>query len=651
MSLETRTPELSRGRMPSRGIAIWIVLCALLNCAGWILSALHQLNRGGYLVVFLLMGVGLFLFCRSTIRANFHCGVTPRKYRRRFKRAFPFAFLILATMALVGGIIYAPTNYDALAYRLPRILHWLEEGQWHWIHTEFQRLNTRATGFEWIATPIVLFTKTDRFIFLINAVSFLFLPGLIFSAFTRLGIRPRVAWHWMWIIPAGYCFLLQAGSIANDLFGAVFALAAVDFALRARAAKDDSSSVWCSVLAAALLTGSKASNIPLLLPWLIAIFPAVLPAIKRQPLMTILAGIAAILSSLLPISALNIKYCGDWSGESTEKAVFNGNPIVCLAGNSLLLPVQNLVPPIFPIANTWNQIERKFMPRRWNEVLEKNFEPGGAHFSVGEMQVEESAGLGFGVTLLLLASMGSLKFLPARRNDDATRNGIAPFLGIMILLSPYAALSVFMVKSGLSGGARLITPYYALLIPLLLVHHSHGMLIRQAWWRWLAFIVVFILSGILLIVQPARPLWPARALLTLHGSSNPLIRRADAVYAGYRERSQAFAPALALFPGDADVLGLIAFDDPEGSLWKPFGKRQIVHVTRQDSAESLDHLHIRYVLVNTDYFHAHFGQTFDPWLVSHHGVILKKFPLLLKVSNGSEEWLLVDLQPGQRKAL
>ena len=56
----------------------------------------------------------------------------------------------------------------------------------------------------------------------------------MFSVFTRLGVRRRVAWSWMWLVPTGYCFLLQAGSIGNDLFGAPFALAAVDFALRAK---------------------------------------------------------------------------------------------------------------------------------------------------------------------------------------------------------------------------------------------------------------------------------------------------------------------------------------------------------------------------------------------------------------------------------
>src|ERR1700685_2791722 len=96
------------------------------------------------------------------------------------------------------------------------------------------RVHARACGIEWVSAPLIALIKTDRLLFLINIVSFLFLPGLIFSIFTRLGVRRRVAWHWMWIAPTGYCFLLQAGSIGNDLFGAPFALAAVDFALRAK---------------------------------------------------------------------------------------------------------------------------------------------------------------------------------------------------------------------------------------------------------------------------------------------------------------------------------------------------------------------------------------------------------------------------------
>src|SRR5205807_1785258 len=73
-----------------------------------------------------------------------------RKQRGRFRRLFPLLFFTVAALAILGGCIHAPSNYDALAYRTPRVLHWLAEGRWHWIHTDFQRLNTRGCGLEWV---------------------------------------------------------------------------------------------------------------------------------------------------------------------------------------------------------------------------------------------------------------------------------------------------------------------------------------------------------------------------------------------------------------------------------------------------------------------------------------------------------------------
>ena len=144
--------------------------------------------------------------------------------------------------------------------------------QWHWIHTPVVRMNYSGCAFEWLTTPLVLFTKSDRALFLINFVPCLFLPGLVFSVFTRLGVNARVAWHWMWLLPASYNLLLQAGSIDNDAFGAVFALAAIDFGCRAWASQRVQD-LWLSILAMALVTGTKPVSLPLLLPWLILIFP------------------------------------------------------------------------------------------------------------------------------------------------------------------------------------------------------------------------------------------------------------------------------------------------------------------------------------------------------------------------------------------
>ena len=160
-------------------VRLWILLSCLLVGAGWALSALHQLNRAGYGIVFATAGILLAVWRRKSLRRPplqparlFH------SFRRRFRRPAAGCFLLLAILALVAGGLYTPLNYDANAYRLPRILHWLAAGQWHWIHTCDLRMNIAACGMEWLSAPLILFTHTDRFLFLINWVSFLMLPGL-----------------------------------------------------------------------------------------------------------------------------------------------------------------------------------------------------------------------------------------------------------------------------------------------------------------------------------------------------------------------------------------------------------------------------------------------------------------------------------------
>src|SRR5262249_25021350 len=139
----------------------------------------------------------------------------------------------LVGLCLVGGILYGPTNYDAISYRIPRTLDWLDAHHWHWIHVRDARLNTRPCGFEWLMAPFFVFLRTDRLLFLINFISFLLLPRLLFQLLMLMGVRRRVAWNWMWLAPSGYCFVLQAPSVSNDTFAAVYALAAMVFALRA----------------------------------------------------------------------------------------------------------------------------------------------------------------------------------------------------------------------------------------------------------------------------------------------------------------------------------------------------------------------------------------------------------------------------------
>ena len=626
--------------------ALWICLCAFLNCAGWVLSACHALNPVGYVIAFVL-GIAVAVVWGNRAGWKIHWTLAWRKLRRRFRRAFPLAFLVLAAMAFLGGALHAPSNYDALAYRVPRVLNWLAEGQWHWIHTDFQRLNVRTSGIEWVSAPLLALTNSDRLLFLINAASFLLLPGLVFSVFTRVGVKRRTAWHWMWVLPTGYCFLLQAGSIANDLFGAVFILAAVDFALRARSSARILD-VCISILAAALATSAKATNLPLLLPWIIAMV-AIWRVWVTKPLVLAALVLPAVLSSFIPTAVLNLRHCGDWTGRAAEAVNIGGGPTwLYLLNNGIMMGLESFVPPVFPFASQWNAFAVKLIPEPLVAPLKKYFEAPPANWRLGEMQTEESAGLGFGVSTLIAASLIAAVWQRSR-HGKFTGQSPPDWPARLVCLGAWVSLAVPLSSLGLSGVTRYCTPYYALLLMGLVQGQAHAEIVRHKWWRrW--SIVVFALAGVLLVLSQARPLWPAQWALAqfrepLQGSR--LGSRILTVYGVYGQRSDAFRMARNHFPPDASPLGIVTFDDPETSLWRPFGARRILHVLNSESAESVRQRGIRYVFVSVEKLR----EPWEKWLQRMNARELETHELRLRAGREPFEWRLVELMPFEEARL
>jgi len=637
---KSQTPSASPCERNPVLVTAWIIFCSLCSCEGWLLSALHQLNAAGYAVTFLL-SLGVIWLLRNKLFPGGWPGWDFRKARRRFRQALPLAFLILAALAFLGGAIHPPSNYDALAYRVPRVLHWLADGQWHWIHTDFQRVNTRACGIEWLSGPLIAFTRSDRPLFLINAFSYLLLPGLVFSLFRRVGVRPRVAWHWMWLLPTGYCYLLQAGSISNDMFSTVYTLAAVDFALRARKS-GRLSQVVLSLLSVALMTGAKTSNRPLLLPWVVAFAPTWRIWLARP----VAVGGAAVLAgavSFLPMAALNTVYGGDWSGASIEHVPVGAAPVwLHLVANGGAWPLDNLAPPVFPFASVWNRAADALRPESLAALFRKYpFEPGAVDWHLGEIQVEEEAGLGFGITSLLLLSLLA-GFLGRRRGETASRKGNDLFLRVLCL-APWVSLLFLMTQLNANGSVRYLASYCPLVIMGLLRGSAQSAVVRRKWWRAWAFLA-FALALLLLILSPARPLWPAQWFIDHYGprlKNNRLAKRALDAYATKGQRSEVFAPLLALLPKNVKRVGYVADDCPETSLWKPFGSRRIIHVRLTDSGEEMRRRGITYVLLMS----TRIKEPWSEWLRERNARELQAVALKMYGSLPPFLWHVVVLDP------
>ena len=633
-------------------VRIWLGISVLATLAGWGLSVVGQLNRTGYGVFFAVTTVVLWIGRRHLCLWPEQAWEWPR-LARRFRRPWPLAFAVLAMLVFAGGGLYAPSNHTAFTYRIPRVLHWLEEGRWHWIHTNDYRLNNRACGIEWLTAPLLLFTKSDRLLFLLNFVPYLLLPGLLFSVLRRVGVRPRVAWHWMWLLPTGYTFLLQAGSAGNDTFPAVYALAALDFGLRAWVSRRPGD-LFYSFAAAALLTGAKASNLPLLLPWAFVAAP-LLPLLLRRPGATTVLAIVCVIVSFLPTAALNVAYCGDWSGLNLERAGMDlRDRWVGLWGNGFLMALNNFVPPFFPAAGWWNESGLSLLPHPMANALMANFENGFEQLK--ELQTEDWAGLGFGLSVLIVVSFFAALGLrrrapalpaPSQRTASAgvLAEAVPAWVRHGVVFGAWVSLLAFCLKSGMSNGARLISPYYPLLLPLLVIGRGHGELVRRAWWRRSAAGAVG-LAAIVLIVTPGRPLWPAETVLSRAVAQHPdrrLFSRALSVYAVYGERSDPLANVRTLLPPGLDLVGFLAdADDIDISLWRPYFSRRVRHVLLEDKPADVQREHLRYVVVGQAFLDYR-GTTLAQWQQQFGAELVATTTATLKVAQGPKPWYLMRL--------
>lgn len=535
------------------------------SLAGWGLSlagALHPLGVG------LAAGPVLLLAYYGWLLGQRHGtagGVVRWSRFRRNRWAQGFAALFV--LAALGGLLAGPNNFDALTYRFPRLFHWVAAGQWHWIDTQNLRQNYSATAAEWLLLPGWTLWHSLRPVVLVNLAAFAFLPGLFFSTMHRLGVSGRVARGWMWILPTGYGCLLQAGSAGNDLLGLVFFLTALDLALRSRRRPE---LLGGSLVAMALTTGVKLSNLPLLLPWVVAVWPLRRQLARPALLVALVAGLVV---SAGPTLMLNRLQTGDCTGDLTNSGNLKPlSPAAALAGNTLAAAVQNLAPPLWPLAGRWNEwAETRLVPvLPWVKSALPRFT-----LRTSELAQEEWAGFGLPLIVLLVGSLAGRRRVFSQPDDPARSvigAGLVATMGFGLLL-------------GSESVARLLLPYYPLWAVALLRRVDAGGGMSRRWWQLLA-IASLALAGLVLILNPARPLWPWQACLdaaAARAPGSPLVERARQVYSIYHERADSLAPLRRAWPAAERRIGFVAgVDDPETSLWRPFGEVEVVAATSLD---------------------------------------------------------------------
>ncbi|MDX1953748.1 MAG: hypothetical protein SFY81_16380 [Verrucomicrobiota bacterium] len=544
-------------------------------------------------------------------------------------------FLVIVLLNFLGGALNEVSNGDSISYRIPRALHWLSEGQWHWIQTADERLNVVGCNYEFLCAPLLHFFDSFRVLFLISFSAYLLLPGLIYTFLRLVGGQRKVAWWWMWLLPGGFIYAMQASSVATDGFSATAALAAVVLALyglRYNRAED----LCLSIAAAGFLAGVKQVNLPLGIIWIIPLFLG-LKLLLRKPLLALTSTMVAILCSPLFIILANIRYTGSWKGFQTDyeqDSAFWG-----IIGNVLCIFAQNLQPPIFPYADAWNELMRQFVQSSFGNQF-KSFE---SFMTLWRAPNEINAGLGFGLTVLLMCTLGKLIL---SKHFCAAAPG--EFYLKFIRWSSFIAAASFMAKSGLMQAARYMAPYYPFLLAPFLVLPRQSIIITTRWWRKAAF-GTLVLTIALLSISRQRPFWPAAAVtakLVERFPESRFIRKVHNSYAFFNQLGTVSHQLRQLIPDSEKIVAYTAIDGmKEAVLWRSAENRKVVWINPTNEITFQRPAGLNFVLVEPSAIATTSEKTIDSWLKRHPGSVIGEIKMKRLPESAPESAYVVKLDP------
>ena len=360
---------------------------------------------------------------------------------------------------------------------------------------------------------------------------------------------------------------------------------------------------------------------------------------RCRPVAIAAALMIAAAVSFVPMALLNIHFTGDYTGDPTNSGQMKlTNPFIGVLGNGLQMLNDNLAPPIQPRGVDWKHL----LPSALAVPLARDFPR--LTLRSGELQIEEDAGVGLAIILFT----GLFLFEGIRARLIASSLVIArDKQATWVVAAGAIALLAYMAKMGSEATSRLIAAYYPLVLAGILVLVSlDGRIMHRRILRWVGFAAM--LSALpLIILSPARPLFPVQAVANLMIKSHvspEIISRYNNVYGVYAARADIFRELIAPVPPTERALGLIQMgDDTQAPLWRPFGSRKVLEIMPDDSPEQLKARGIHFVVVCQDALTLHYHTTIALLCAKWSASLLAQKDIVMKAHKGPETWYVLQL--------
>ncbi len=144
------------------------------------------------------------------------------------------AWILVALLGIapfVSAVLYVPSNWDSMTYRLARVAHWIQQGSVEAYPTTIVRQLALPPGAEFLFLVLQSVARSDRLAAFVQLGAWLVLVTGAPRLARRLGAPARLA-PWAAVLAGSVPMaLLQASSTQNDLVTAALALAATEASL------------------------------------------------------------------------------------------------------------------------------------------------------------------------------------------------------------------------------------------------------------------------------------------------------------------------------------------------------------------------------------------------------------------------------------
>lgn len=555
----------------------FVFLIAGVTILGWGLSWLHQLGWMEWFAGACFLATVAFGRREAGSWTNLLKGLGE-------PMAF-WPFLLVGAVALVAALVYPPTMLDSITYRLPRMLLWLQENQVRHFAVADDRLNVMPPAWGLVTLPLFQLAG-DRLITLWNYAAWIVCYLIAYDWALEVSGNVRQSRVMAFIASTSTFAVLQACEAASDLFLTALVLLSLHFVTQFERTRNWRNIIW-SVSSLLLAADTKSHVIVLALPLAFWFWMA-----PSKPWKSFqwrwLPGLIPVWLFCSPALSwmLNYETYGKLLG-SAKISFSRRNPVWDEAWNVLLGTVmmvwQAIQPPVNPLALMFNDRLEQGVSESGLKMLVPGFS-----LRCGPLSMVDAASLGLVLSALLAVGV----ILAIRRN----RRVLNSWPGWALAAGTFGFwLALSQGVPGTLGRSFCVFLFFA--VPLAMVgwNSLRPQVLQACLWLGLCS------SLLSLVLNPARPLWPAgwvqRALAESPRFSR-LTKKMD-LYLLVPERARTGEALVQAIPASEPAVAvLIGADQPLLPLFRPYSLgRDVLLLPPHAKQQELNRWQVNYVIV------------------------------------------------------